>query len=146
MAKTAADLITILRNTTGREDASDPLFTDTIMLQYINDFIQLQSTQDIRIFKNKTFFFFLFDGQRYITKSSFIGTVLTDQARQGIFRYFPGVQNGNILTNTPTVDRNGNPVRPAAATVPGRRKREHLLRAGAPGASAWLSRGRPLRV
>ncbi len=68
------------------------------------------------VFKNKTFFFFLFDGQRYITKSSFIGTVLTDQARQGIFRYFPGVQNGNILTNTPTVDRNGNPVRPAAAT------------------------------
>src|SRR5688572_28218521 len=68
------------------------------------------------IIRNKTFFFFLFDGQRYMTKSNFIGTVLTDQARQGIFRYFPGVQNGNILTNTPTVDRNGNPVRPAAAT------------------------------
>jgi hypothetical protein len=68
------------------------------------------------VVKNKTFFFFLFDGQRYMTKSNFIGTVLTDQARQGIFRYFPGVQNGNILTNTPTVDRDGNPVRPAAAT------------------------------
>ena len=68
------------------------------------------------IVKNKTFFFFLIDGQRYLTKSNFIGTVLTDQARQGIFRYFPGVQNGNIVTNTPTVDRNGNPVKPAAAT------------------------------
>src|SRR5207244_206472 len=68
------------------------------------------------IVKNKTFFFFLFDGQRFMAKSNFIGTVLTDQARQGIFRYFPGVQNGNIVTNTPTVDRNGNPVRPAAAT------------------------------
>src|SRR5207247_5730017 len=64
------------------------------------------------IVKNKTFFFFLFDGQRYLTKSNFTGTVLTDQARQGIFRYFPGVQNGNILTNNPTVDRNGNPASP----------------------------------
>ena len=40
--------------------------------------------------------------------------MLTDQARQGIFRYFPGVQNGNILANIPTVDRNGNPVKPTA--------------------------------
>jgi hypothetical protein len=68
------------------------------------------------VIKNKTFFFFLFDGQRYVTKSFFTGTVLTDQARQGIYRYFPGVQNGNILSNVPTVDRNGNPVKPAAAT------------------------------
>src|SRR5438128_1949680 len=64
------------------------------------------------IIKNKTFFFFLFDGQRFLTKSNFTGTVLTDQARQGIFRYFPGVQSGNILTNNPTVDRNGNPASP----------------------------------
>ena len=70
------------------------------------------------IIKNKTFFFFLFDGQRFLTKSYFTGTVLTDQARQGIFRYFPGVQNGNILTNIPTVDRNGNPVTPTGATGP----------------------------
>src|SRR5215467_12109932 len=69
------------------------------------------------IIKNKTFFFFLFDGQRFLTKGNFTGTVLTDQARQGIFRYFPGVQNGNILANTPTVDRNGNPAGPAGATL-----------------------------
>ncbi len=68
------------------------------------------------IYKNKTFFFFLFDGQRYMTKSYFTGTVLTDQARQGIFRYFPGVQNGNANSNVPTVDKAGNPVKPAAAT------------------------------
>src|SRR5262245_2904239 len=68
------------------------------------------------VIKNKTFFFFLFDGQRYVTKSTFIGTVLTDQARQGVFRYFPNVQNGNILTNTPTVDRNGNPLKPTPST------------------------------
>ncbi len=70
------------------------------------------------IIKNKTFFFFLFDGQRFLTKSYFTGTVLTDQARQGIFRYFPGVQNGNILTNIPTVDRNGTAVTPTGATGP----------------------------
>lgn len=68
------------------------------------------------IIKNKTFFFFLFDGQRYVAKSYFTGTVLTELARQGTFRYFPGVQNGNILTNNPTVDRNGTPVKPANAT------------------------------
>ncbi len=61
MAKSAADLILILRNVTGRVDASDPLFTDEIMLQYLQDFIQLQSTQDIRIFKNKTWYEFLLD-------------------------------------------------------------------------------------
>jgi hypothetical protein len=58
MAKSAADLILILRNVTGRVDSSDPQFTDSIMLQYLQDFIQLQSTQDIRIFKNKTWYEF----------------------------------------------------------------------------------------
>lgn len=61
MAKTAADLILILRNVTGRVDASDPQFTDAIMLQYLQDFIQLQSTQDIRIFKNYTWYEFVLD-------------------------------------------------------------------------------------
>ncbi len=60
MAKSAADLILILRNVTGRVDASDPLFTNEIMLQYLQDFIQLQSTQDIRIFKNKTWYEFTY--------------------------------------------------------------------------------------
>src|SRR5262249_39207989 len=64
------------------------------------------------IIKNKTFFFFLFDGQRYVTKSYFTGAVLTDQARQGIFRFFPNVQGGNATSSNPTVDRNGNPVSP----------------------------------
>lgn len=42
------------------------------------------------IIKNKTFFFFLFDGQRYLLKQNTTGTVLTQQARQGIFRFLPG--------------------------------------------------------
>jgi hypothetical protein len=69
------------------------------------------------IIKNKTFFFFLFDGQRYVTKSYFTGTVLTEQARQGIFRFFPGVQNGNAASNNPVVDRAGNPVTPAGVNT-----------------------------
>jgi hypothetical protein len=58
MPKTEEDLILILRNVTGRVDASDPQFTNAIMLQYLQDFIQLQSTQDIRIFKNRTWYEF----------------------------------------------------------------------------------------
>jgi hypothetical protein len=61
MAKSTADLVTILRNVTGRVDSSDPLFTDPIMIQYLNDFIQLESTQDIRIFKNRTWYEFTID-------------------------------------------------------------------------------------
>ena len=68
------------------------------------------------IIHNKTFFFFLAEGQRYVRKEQFIGLVLTEQARQGIFRFFPGVQNGNILSNNPTVDVLGNPIRPTGAT------------------------------
>ena len=68
------------------------------------------------IIKNKTFFFFLVDEQRYIFRESFVGPVLTDLARQGIFRFFPGADNQNVTQNAPTVDRSGNPVRPANAT------------------------------
>ena len=58
MAKSLADLILIVRNVTGRVDASDPQFTNEIMAQYLQDFIQLQSTQDIRIAKNYTWWEF----------------------------------------------------------------------------------------
>jgi hypothetical protein len=68
------------------------------------------------IIKNKTFFFFLIDDQRYAARQDFVGTVLTNEARQGIFRFFPGADNRNALQTNPTVDRNGNPTRPAAAT------------------------------
>src|SRR5262245_16353237 len=68
------------------------------------------------IIKNKTFFFFLFDGQRYLLKQNTTGTVLTSLARQGIFRFYPGAQNQNAGALVPTVDPFGTPVRPAAAT------------------------------
>jgi len=68
------------------------------------------------IIKNKTFFFFLIDEQRDILRQTFVAPVLTAQARQGIFRFFPGADNQNATQNNPAVDRNGNPVRPAGAT------------------------------
>lgn len=54
----ASEIIMILRNVTGRVDAADPLFTDDIMLNYLNRFLSQQSSQDIRIFKNYTWWIF----------------------------------------------------------------------------------------
>src|SRR5215831_601126 len=68
------------------------------------------------VIKNKTFFFFLFDGQRYLLKQNVTGTVLTQLARQGIFRFYPGAQNQNAAALVPTVDAAGNPVRPTPTT------------------------------
>ncbi|MBL8177192.1 MAG: carboxypeptidase regulatory-like domain-containing protein [Bryobacterales bacterium] len=65
--------------------------------------------------KNKTFFFFLYDAQRERTKTAVTSRVYTPTARQGIFRFFPGVLNGNADALNPTVDLNGNAVRPANA-------------------------------
>src|SRR5262249_31776357 len=68
------------------------------------------------IIKNKTFFFFLFEGQRHVQRESIVGTVLSADARQGNFRYFPGVQSGNAISSNPTVYLQGNPVSPRGAT------------------------------
>jgi hypothetical protein len=71
------------------------------------------------IIRNKTFFFALFDGQRGLQKENVDAPVLTDTARQGIFRFFPGVNNGHAeitpsgTGNTrisPVVDLLGNPL------------------------------------
>jgi hypothetical protein len=47
------------------------------------------------IFKNKTFFFVLYDRNDQLQKESVSAAVLTPTARQGLFRFFPGVNNGN---------------------------------------------------
>jgi len=71
------------------------------------------------IVRNKTFFFALFDGQRGLQKETVEAPVLSDQARQGIFRFFPGVNNGHAETTpsgsgntrvSPVVDLAGNPL------------------------------------
>lgn len=58
MAKMGSDVIKIMRNVTGRIDSSDPLFTDTIMLGYANDFLNLIMPQEVRLFENKTWWEF----------------------------------------------------------------------------------------
>ncbi len=74
------------------------------------------------IIKNKTFFFFLWDGMLPAARNNVQATVLTPCARNGIFRYFDGWQNGNTQTvkkttgTTPTiatVNDDGNPMNPA---------------------------------
>lgn len=58
---TAGDIIQIMRNITGRTDSSDPAFTDTVMLQYLNDFIQSDVPQDLRLFEHQTWLEFNID-------------------------------------------------------------------------------------
>ncbi len=70
------------------------------------------------IVRNKTFFFALFEGQRDMKRENAAGTTLTPMARQGIFRYFPGVDNANASNSNPAVERSGNPVAPRGATGP----------------------------
>lgn len=62
------------------------------------------------IVKNKTFFFFLYEGQRRLEKQSVVATVLTEPARNGIFRYFTGRQNGNFVAaaSVRSVERDGS--------------------------------------
>jgi hypothetical protein len=69
------------------------------------------------IVKNKTFFFFLMEEQRDVVKQSVIGSVLTPQARTGVFRYFTNVNNGNSATAFPTVNSDGSPRPPSGLTL-----------------------------
>jgi len=73
------------------------------------------------VIRNKTFFFVLYDQQIENRRTTQNPTVLTDCARNGIFRYWEGWANGNAdstITTTgtnptrPSVDTAGNPVRP----------------------------------
>jgi hypothetical protein len=80
------------------------------------------------IIKNKTFFFVLWDQQLNYQRTLQTGSVLTDSARNGIFRYFPGWTNGNAEATTSTtganpttavVDFQGNPKPPATSPTGG---------------------------
>jgi hypothetical protein len=68
--------------------------------------------------RERTFFYFNYDGFRNRSADSVTALTYTDTARQGVFRFYPGVQNGNANAAVPTVDLVGNPVRPASATGP----------------------------
>lgn len=58
MVKTGNDIIEIVRNATGRVDASDPLFTNDVILGYINDFYTLEMGQELRLKERRTWWEF----------------------------------------------------------------------------------------
>ena len=67
--------------------------------------------------RNKTFFNGIYESQRQRQVIAVTQTVYTQSARDGIFRFFPGVQNGNANAAVPTVDLQGNPLPPPGATL-----------------------------
>ncbi len=66
--------------------------------------------------QNRTFFYFLYETIRERSAAPVTALTYTDSARQGVFRFFPGVENANANGAIPTVDASGRPVRPAGAT------------------------------
>lgn len=54
MVKYASDIVNIMRKATGRMDSSDPQFTDTIMLGYVNDYYSLEMGQELRLKEKRT--------------------------------------------------------------------------------------------
>jgi hypothetical protein len=77
---------------------------------------QFGGSVDGPIRKDRTFFRFHWEAQRLAQQSTVTNTVLTAQARQGNFRFYPGVVNGNAGASIPSVNSNGNPIQPADAT------------------------------
>lgn len=61
LPSTGASVIQIMRNVTGRVDKNDPAFTDAIMYDYLNAFLQQQHPQEVRIYENKTWWDFSID-------------------------------------------------------------------------------------
>lgn len=56
-----ASVLLIMRNVTGRVDRNDPAFTDEIMTDYLNQFLQNEHPQEVRIFQNQTWWDFTID-------------------------------------------------------------------------------------
>lgn len=61
LPQSGASVIQIMRNVTGRVDRNDPAFTDPIMFDYLNAFLQQEHPQEVRIFQNQTWWDFTID-------------------------------------------------------------------------------------
>lgn len=61
MAKDGNAIINIVRNVTGRVDSNDDLFSNSVILGYINDFLNLIMPQEVRLYENKTWWEFTID-------------------------------------------------------------------------------------
>lgn len=58
LTQSGASVIQIMRNVTGRVDKNDPAFTDPIMFDYLNAFVQQEHPQEVRLFQNQTWWDF----------------------------------------------------------------------------------------
>ena len=54
-------VINIMRNVTGRVDKNDPAFTDPIMYDYLNMFLQAEHPTEVRLFEDNTWWDFSID-------------------------------------------------------------------------------------
>lgn len=61
LSQTGASVIQIMRNVTGRVDKTDPAFTDEIMYDYLNAFLQQEHPQEVQLFQNETWWDFTID-------------------------------------------------------------------------------------
>lgn len=61
LPQSGASVIQIMRNVTGRVDKNDPAFTDAIMFDYLNAFLQQEHPQEVRLFQNQTWWDFTID-------------------------------------------------------------------------------------
>ncbi|HEX4947146.1 MAG TPA: carboxypeptidase regulatory-like domain-containing protein [Blastocatellia bacterium] len=66
--------------------------------------------------RKRSFFFVAYEGLRERVREPVTATVFTATAKQGLFRFFPGVLNANANAETPTVDLLGNARKPSATT------------------------------
>lgn len=56
-----SSILQIIRNVTGRVDRNDPAFTDAILFDYLNAFVQQEHPQEVQIFENRTWWDFTID-------------------------------------------------------------------------------------
>ncbi len=61
LPQSGISIIQIMRNVTGRVDKHDPYFTDEIMFDYLNAFVQQEHPQEVQIFQNRTWWNFTID-------------------------------------------------------------------------------------
>ena len=61
LPQSGSSVIQIMRNVTGRVDKNDPAFTDAIMFDYLNAFLQQEHPQEVRLFQNQTWWDFTID-------------------------------------------------------------------------------------
>lgn len=61
LPQSGSSVIQIMRNVTGRVDRNDPAFTDPIMYDYLNAFLQQEHPQEVRLFQNQTWWDFTID-------------------------------------------------------------------------------------